>query len=69
MDLGEDTSEVLLVGGLAAFAAVLLGAIALFLGGKAAGGVQRGRRRSQGPPSPGTVPAGRHRGTSSSTAR
>lgn len=45
--------------GLALFAAMVLGGLGILAGGRAAGDVQRGRRRRAGPPAPGAVPAER----------
>lgn len=61
--------ETLLEIGLMVFLGVLLGAAALLAGGRSIGELARSLRHRQPAPSPGKVPASRHKGTASAAAR
>ena len=55
--------------GCALFGALLLGALAVLVGGRAAGGAVRGRRRAAPPPAVGKIPPERHLARSAVSAR
>jgi hypothetical protein len=61
----ESVAEV----GCALFGALLLGALAVLLGGRATGGATRGRRRIAPPPAVGKIPPERHRALGAVSAR
>jgi hypothetical protein len=55
--------------GCALFGALLLGALAILVGGRAVGGARRGERRAAPPPVVGKVPPERHQALGAVSAR
>jgi hypothetical protein len=55
--------------GLALFGALLLGGLALLLGGRLGGDLVRGARHQAGPPAAGSVPEDRHQNIGTSSPR
>jgi hypothetical protein len=55
--------------GLAAFAFLLLGALAVLLGGRVWGGLRRRGRHAEGPPERGSIPPSRQRAPAATAAR
>jgi hypothetical protein len=55
--------------GLALFGALLLGGLALLLGGRLGGDVLRGAGHREGPPAAGSVPEDRHQNIGTSSPR
>ncbi len=55
--------------GLALFGALLLGGLALLLGGRLGGDLVRGARHRAGPPAAGSVPETRHQNIGTSSPR
>ena len=55
--------------GLALFGALLLGGLALLLGGRLGGDLVRGARHQAGPPAAGSVPENRHQNIGTSSPR
>ena len=61
--------ETLLLAGLGAFGALILGGLAVLVFGRLSGGLVRGKRHSEGPPSEGSVSPERHQNTGAVSSR
>jgi hypothetical protein len=69
MKIGKPDQELFLEIGVALLGAGLLGGAAMLAIGRVAGGVRRGGRHREEPPSPGSIPAERHQQTGAASAR